>query len=130
MKALLRRVRIYGPNGTAVASNAAPAAARRSGAGFALSESDAAQGQSQTVALRTLGGIDALIALQGVEDPVERRRRAIKQGRRALYCVQWAIGKRACHPTPVNCREANGSCSSHVGPQTDGHFVALDGSDL
>jgi hypothetical protein len=34
--------------------------------------------------LRTRGGIDALIALQGVEDPVERRRRAIKQGRRAL----------------------------------------------
>jgi len=36
------------------------------------------------VALRTLGGIDALIALQGVEDPVERRRRAVKHGRRAL----------------------------------------------
>jgi hypothetical protein len=36
------------------------------------------------VALRTLGGIDALIALQGIEDPVERRRRAVKHGRRAL----------------------------------------------
>jgi hypothetical protein len=36
------------------------------------------------MALRTLGGIDALIALQGIEDPVERRRRAVKQGRRAL----------------------------------------------
>jgi hypothetical protein len=36
------------------------------------------------MALRTLGGIDALIALQGVEDPVERRRRAVKHGRRAL----------------------------------------------
>jgi len=34
--------------------------------------------------LRTLGGIDALIALQGVEDPTERRRRAVKYGRRAL----------------------------------------------
>ena len=84
MTALLGRMRIYGPNGAAVAANAAPAAARRSSAGFALSESDAAQGQSPTVAPRTLGGIDALIALQGVEDPVERRRRAIKQGRRAL----------------------------------------------
>jgi hypothetical protein len=84
IKAQLGRMRIYGPNGAAVASNAAPAAARRSGAGFALSESEAAQGQSPTVALRTLGGIDALIALQGAEDPVERRRRAVKQGRRAL----------------------------------------------
>lgn len=36
------------------------------------------------MALRTLGGIDALIALQGVEDPTERRRRAVKYGRRAL----------------------------------------------
>ena len=34
--------------------------------------------------VRTLGGIDALIALQGIEDPVERRRRAVKHGRRAL----------------------------------------------
>jgi hypothetical protein len=31
-----------------------------------------------------LGGIDALIALQGIEDPLERRRRAVKHGRRAL----------------------------------------------
>jgi hypothetical protein len=36
------------------------------------------------VALRTLGGIDALIALQGIEDPVERRRRAVRHGTRAL----------------------------------------------
>jgi hypothetical protein len=36
------------------------------------------------VALRTVGGIDALIALQGIEDPVERRRRVVKNGRRAL----------------------------------------------
>jgi hypothetical protein len=36
------------------------------------------------MSLRTVGGIDALIALQGVEDRVERRRRAVKHGRRAL----------------------------------------------
>jgi hypothetical protein len=34
--------------------------------------------------LRTRAGINALIALQGVEDPGERRRRAIERGRRAL----------------------------------------------
>src|SRR6202021_4283420 len=42
------------------------------------------QAQSAAVALRTLGGIDALIALQGIEEPVERRRRAVRHGRRAL----------------------------------------------
>ncbi len=51
---------------------------------FALSEGDAPATPAATVALRTVGGIDALIALQGIEDPVERRRRAVKHGRRAL----------------------------------------------
>ncbi len=49
-----------------------------------MSEPASQQAQTSAVALRTLGGIDALIALQGVEDPVERRRRVVKQGRRAL----------------------------------------------
>ena len=35
-------------------------------------------------ALRTIGGIDALIALQGQDDPAERRQRAVKRGRIAL----------------------------------------------
>src|SRR6202158_3430068 len=76
-------MRVYGPNGTAVAT--APSPARRSASGtFALSDSEPTQAQSAAVALRTLGGIDALIALQGIEEPAERRRRAVKQGRRAL----------------------------------------------
>jgi hypothetical protein len=74
---------VSGPNRTALATS--PGAARRSSSGtFSLGGSEAPQAQSAAVALRTLGGIDALIALQGVEDPVERRRRAVKQGRRAL----------------------------------------------
>jgi hypothetical protein len=76
-------MRVNGPNGTALAST--PAAARRPAGGtFALSEANAPQAKNAAVALRTLGGIDALIALQGIEDPVERRRRAVKQGTRAL----------------------------------------------
>jgi hypothetical protein len=76
-------MRVTGPNGTALVG--APAAARRpSGGTFTLSETNAPQAQSAAVALRTLGGIDALIALQGIEDPVERRRRAVKHGTRAL----------------------------------------------
>jgi Class II flagellar assembly regulator len=76
-------MRVYGPNGTAVAG--APATARRSSSGtFTVTEGTASQPQTAAVALRTVGGIDALIALQGVEDPIERRRRVVKHGRRAL----------------------------------------------
>jgi hypothetical protein len=76
-------MRVYGPNGTALA--AAPAAARRSvGGTFTVAEGGMSQPQTAAVALRTLGGIDALIALQGIEDPAERRRRVVKHGSRAL----------------------------------------------
>jgi hypothetical protein len=34
--------------------------------------------------MRSIGGIDALIALQGVDEPGERRRKAVKRGRAAL----------------------------------------------
>ncbi len=62
-----------------------PSAARRAPGGtFSLAQAEAPQAQSAAVGLRTLGGIDALIALQGIEDPAERRRRAVKHGRRAL----------------------------------------------
>ncbi len=78
-------MRVYGPNGTAFATAPAPgAAARPTSGGFALAAAQAPQAPSAAVALRTLGGIDALIALQGIEEPVERRRRAVKHGRRAL----------------------------------------------
>src|SRR6202034_1806891 len=76
-------MRVDGPNRTALA--AAPSAARRAPGGtFSLSQAEAPQAQSAAVGLRTLGGIDALIALQGIEDPAERRRRVVKHGSRAL----------------------------------------------
>jgi hypothetical protein len=76
-------MRVEGTNRTGLAS--APNVARRaSGGSFSLGQTDAPQAPGAAVALRTLGGIDALIALQGIEDPVERRRRAVKHGRRAL----------------------------------------------
>jgi hypothetical protein len=76
-------MRVYGPNGTGLVT--APNVARRSPGGtFTVSEGASAQPQTAAVALRTLGGIDALIALQGIEDPLERRRRVVKHGRRAL----------------------------------------------
>jgi len=76
-------MRIYGPHGTTTA--ASPVAARRAtGESFTLSDAETAHAKSAAVAIRTLGGIDALIALQGIEEPAERRRRAVKHGRRAL----------------------------------------------
>jgi hypothetical protein len=78
-------MRVQRPNGTAISSASGPAAARQAPSGtFTVSEAGGPQAQTPAVALRTLGGIDALIALQGIEDPVERRSRAVKHGRRAL----------------------------------------------
>jgi hypothetical protein len=76
-------MRVYGPNGTAAAT--APPVVRRTAAGsFTVSDAETSHAPGAAVALRTLGGIDALIALQGIEEPAERRRRAVKHGRRAL----------------------------------------------
>jgi Class II flagellar assembly regulator len=72
-----------GPNGPAPAV-AAPAPKRAAPGSFSLAESEAARAGTAPSALRTIGGIDALIALQGIEEPAERRRRAVKQGRVAL----------------------------------------------
>jgi len=76
-------MRIQGPTGAA--TFAAPNAPRRAGDGsFAPKEAADSRAPASTTALRTVGGIDALIALQGVEDPLERRRHAVRRGRRAL----------------------------------------------
>ena len=78
-------MRVQGPNGTAIISAPGHAVARPAPSGtFSVAEAGTPQAQTPAVALRTLGGIDALIALQGIEDPVERRSRAVKHGRRAL----------------------------------------------
>jgi hypothetical protein len=76
-------MRIYGSNATAALATPAPPR-RASTTGFTVSEGDSARSAGSTTALRTVGGIDALIALQGVEDATQRRRHAIKRGRLAL----------------------------------------------
>ena len=76
-------MRILGSNATArTATSSAP---RRAGAGgFSVAEEEAPSSAAPAASLRTIGGIDALIALQGQDDPAERRRRAVKRGRTAL----------------------------------------------
>ena len=76
-------MRISGPNGPA--APAATGIGRRSTQGsFSLPQDDAARAPAGAGAMRTVGGIDALIALQGVESVEERRRRAVKRGHTAL----------------------------------------------
>jgi len=49
-----------------------------------LSESESGQQPATAAPASNVAGIDALIALQGIEDPTERRRRAVTRGRSAL----------------------------------------------
>jgi Class II flagellar assembly regulator len=71
---------------TAVA-RAAPSA-RRFGGGFSVSEDPPSNSSAPAGGLRAVTSVDALIALQGVEDPLERRKRAITQGRKALDILE------------------------------------------
>jgi hypothetical protein len=76
-------MRILGPNATARAGTAS--APRRAASGtFSVAEGETPKQTAPAASLRTIGGIDALLALQGQDDPAERRRRAVKRGRIAL----------------------------------------------
>jgi hypothetical protein len=76
-------MRITGPSGTGVAANTRETRRSTSGS-FSLNTPDPTPAAKASAAPNTIGGIDALIALQGVEEPGERRKRAIKRGRHAL----------------------------------------------
>ena len=76
-------MRISASNATMM-TPAGSAARRTAASGFAVSEETATRSTGSAAGPRSVGGIDALIALQGVEDPLERRKRAVKRGRLAL----------------------------------------------
>jgi Class II flagellar assembly regulator len=78
-------MRIYGPNGTTIGTPSANV--RRTGStGFSLLPDAAAAPETRAAtAPKAAGNIDALLALQGVEeDPVERRKRSVQRGKGAL----------------------------------------------
>ena len=77
-------MRIYGSNGTAALATPAPARRGAASGGFSVKDGDNTAATAGLSPLRTVGGIDALIALQGVDDATERRRHAVKRGRVAL----------------------------------------------
>jgi hypothetical protein len=76
-------MRIYGSNGAALATT--PASARRAAAGgFAVREEETPRQSGAAGPLRAIATVDALIALQEVGDPTERKKRAVAKGRKAL----------------------------------------------
>ncbi len=78
-------MRITGPNGTTLGSQTSSVRRTTSG-GFSLPEDAASASESRaTTAPKAAAGIDALLALQGIEDdPIERRKRSVQRGKRAL----------------------------------------------
>ena len=78
-------MRIYGPNGTTIGSPTGNAR-RTSSTGFSLPDDVTTSSETRAAtAPKAAGGIDALLALQGIEeDPVERRRRSVARGKGAL----------------------------------------------
>ena len=76
-------MRIYGPNGTTLGTQAGNV--RRSGSGsFSLPDAASSPETRATVAPKATANIDALLAMQGIEDPVERRKRSVQRGKSAL----------------------------------------------
>jgi hypothetical protein len=77
-------MRIYGPNGTTLGTPASNAR-RASSTGFSLPDATTTQETRSAAPPKAAANIDALLALQGVdEDPVERRKRSVARGRGAL----------------------------------------------
>src|SRR4029078_4592128 len=80
-----RPMRIYGPNGTALGTPASHAR-RTSSTGFSLPDATSADETRSAAPPKAAANIDALLALQGVdEDPVERRKRSGARRRGALH---------------------------------------------
>jgi hypothetical protein len=78
-------MRIYGPNGTTLGTPAS-STRRTSSSGFSLPEDVTTSSETRAaMAPKATANIDALIALQGIEeDPAERRRRSFARGKGAL----------------------------------------------
>src|SRR6266851_8274295 len=78
-------MRIYGPNATTLGTPSANVR-KTSSTGFSLPDAAAATQESRAaVAPKAAANIDALLALQGIEeDPAERRKRSVQRGKGAL----------------------------------------------
>lgn len=80
-------MRIYGSAGVVGATTKSNARRTTNGA-FSLPQEEGTQAASSAAATRMAGGIDALLALQGVDDATERKRRSVVRGRHALDVLE------------------------------------------
>jgi hypothetical protein len=76
-------MRILGSNAP-VRVNTPSAPRRAATGGFSVAEEQPPKQPQPAATLRTVGGIDALLALQGQDNPAERRQSAVRRGRNAL----------------------------------------------
>ena len=77
-------MRINGPNGTTLGTPASTTR-RSSSSSFTLPDTTTPQETRAATAPKASANIDALLALQGIEeDPAERRKRSVQRGRGAL----------------------------------------------
>ena len=78
-------MRITGPNGTTLGTSSS-SVKRTSTSSFSLPEDTASATETRaTTAPKAATNIDALLALQGIEeDPAERRKRSVQRGKGAL----------------------------------------------
>lgn len=74
--------RVSGPRDKAAAAKASPAGR------FSLHGGEEAGDTAGLHGAPTVAGLDAMIALQGVEDPLSRRRKALKRGHRLLDVLE------------------------------------------
>lgn len=77
-------MRISGPNGTILGSQTSNIRKTNS-SGFSLPDETASATETRAAAApKATTGIDALLAMQGIEDPTEKRKRSVQRGKRAL----------------------------------------------
>lgn len=76
-------MRIFGPNGSTPGSPSATGR-RTSSTGFALPDAISTPETRAVMAPKVAANIDALLTMQGIEDPAERRKRSVQFGRGAL----------------------------------------------
>jgi hypothetical protein len=105
---------------TALATTAAAPAARRPVGGTFKLSGEAPQATTASGGTRNIAGIDALLALQGVEDATERRKRAVRRGRSALDALdELKLGLLAGAPEPASLRRLQSAAADLAGESGD-----------
>ncbi|HET9904771.1 MAG TPA: flagellar assembly protein FliX [Xanthobacteraceae bacterium] len=61
---------------------------RAAGGGFSVAATASAPAAAQAAAPRAVAGLGALVALQAIDEPGERRNRAVKRGRATLDALE------------------------------------------